>query len=1104
MRILTGRAGSGKTQKIFDEMIKKPFKRYILIVPELYSHEYERALAEKTRNAGGAFAEVLTFRRAAQRVFAEAGGLADTVLSPAGRLLVLFEAVRRSLDALTLYQDVSRRPELLRELLDVIDELKSSAVTGEQVLTASEQVEGALSAKLRDIGLIDSVYETLTAQELPDPRDELTRMLEKLPYCTLFDHVELYFDGFSGFTMQEFHIIAALLRKKVPITVALTYDAAEPELFGTAQITIHRLRAIAERGGSSVQIEQCETDSGEKPADLIVLESEVLRAGNAARRSDRHSVFLHAASDLFSECEYTAAQILKTVRETHCRYRDIVVTARNFEVYAPVFELIAERYDIPIFLSEKHDILQKPVLSLVGAALHTVTGGWRYEDIFTYLKNGFANIAPEECDELENYVLFWRLRGEKVWCEAWTRNPDGFSGVITERGQEQLAHLNELRARVSQPLRMLSEALAQSHTATDYAQAVYSFLECIDAGSRISQRADAQEQAGYLQMAEEQRQLWEILVQAMEQLAWIYGDREMETGVFVTLFSLILSEYDVATIPVSMDRVTCGPIDRVCRTGIPHVFLLGANDGVLPSAGESRSVLTEADREQLLAYHIELTTGEDRAAREQELLYRVLSAPTQTIHVSWLCGNGEGRPSYLIARIRTCLNDVPETNEAALMGSYRLESERTRRELASLGAGGDQSPAAQAAYRAGIAHAQPIRQNKRGPVHDREVITALYGTHMRMTASRVDQFYSCQYAYFLKYGLRAREQRKAAFDAPETGTFLHYVLEHTLQEITAREGGAAGCPQEEATKIARRWVKEYVDSMLGGLESHTARFRYLFRRLVRLLDEILQNILEELRHSDFVPIDFELDVASRSGLPPVEIEVENGVLELAGIVDRVDGYIQGDKLYVRVMDYKSGTKSFDLSDLWYGLNMQLLVYLFAVQRQGLERYRTRISQSLNEIIPAGALYVPAHPVVLETEREETEAGIRTLREKALRRSGLILNEPDVLEAMEHDIVKSGRFLPLTVRKDGAVSSAALTSLEEMGKLAVHIRKTLEDMGRQLLDGSTKAQPYRKGPNDSACTWCPYAAVCQFDPKLGDRARYLKKLNQQEFWEQMEG
>ena len=1104
MRILTGRAGSGKTQRLFAEMIQNRETRHILIVPELYSHEYERELARQTHNTGGQFCEVLTFRRAAHRVFAEAGGLADTVLSQAGRLLVLFESVRRSADALTVYQDVARRPELLRELLSVIDELKSGAVTGEQVLSASEQVEGSLSAKLRDIGLIDTVYETLTAQELPDPRDELTRMLEKLPQSTLFDGAQVYFDSFAGFTMQEFAIISCLLGKKVPVTVALTYDAAEPELFGTAQTTIHRLRAIAGRNGTSVRMEDCGACRMEKPADLTALESVLLRAGQHNRASDRSSVFLHAASDLFSECEYAAAQILKTIRETRCRYRDVVVTARNFEVYAPALELVFERYGIPVFLSEKHDILQKPVLALVGAALRAVTGGWRYEDVFTYLKTGFANVTPEECDELENYALFWRLRGEKAWREPWARNPEGFSGVITDRGREQLERLNELRERVTQPLLALTRELEQANTAIEYAQAVYSFLERIDAGTCIAARADAQEQAGNLQTAEEYRQLWEILVQALEQLAWVYGDGEMDTGVFVTLLRLVLSEYDVGTIPISMDRVTCGPMERVCRTGTPHVFVLGANDGVLPSACESGGVLTDSDREQLLACEIELTTGEDRAAREQELIYRMLSAPSQTMHLSWLCGGGEGRPSYLVERIRACLTGVPETNEAALMGSYRLECERTRRELASLGAGGDRSPAAQAAYRAGIEHETPIRSTVRGPIRDREMISALYGERIRLTASRVDQFYSCQYAYFLKYGLRAKERRRAAFDAPETGTFLHYVLEHTIREITAREGGAAGCSDQDASKIAHRWVQEYIDSMLGGLESHSARFRYLFRRLVRLLDEMLQNILEELRSSDFVPIDFELGVFPRGDIPPVEVELENGTLELAGKVDRVDGYIQGDKLYVRVMDYKSGTKAFDLSDLWYGLNMQLLIYLFTVQDNGLERYRRRIARSLNEIVPAGALYIPARSVVPDAEREETEDGVRALREKALRRSGLILNDPDVLEAMEHDIVKSGRFLPLTVRKGGTVSSTALTSLEEMGKLAAHIRKTLEDMGRQLLDGSTQAKPYRKGPKDTACTWCPYASVCQFDAKLGDRARYLKKLSQQEFWEQMEG
>lgn len=283
---------------------------------------------------------------------------------------------------------------------------------------------------------------------------------------------------------------------------------------------------------------------------------------------------LHAAGNLFSECEFAAAYIRKLLRETDARRRDIVVTARNFDVYAPVLELVFERYQIPIFLSEKHDILQKPVLALVGSALHTVTNGWRYEDMFAYLKTGFAGLTAEECDLLENYVLFRRIRGSK-WLQPFAGHPDSFGGELDDKAREKLAALNTLREKAVQPLLALQQDLEQAQTAAQYAQALYAFLERIGAPDSIAARAQLHEDAGRLQTAEEYRQLWEILMQAMEQFAWVQGDAEMETDAFVTMLGLVLTEYDVGTIPVSLDRVTCGSIDRVCKTGIPHLLVLG-------------------------------------------------------------------------------------------------------------------------------------------------------------------------------------------------------------------------------------------------------------------------------------------------------------------------------------------------------------------------------------------------------------------------------------------------------------------------------------------------------------------------------------------------
>ena len=1106
MKVWMGRAGSGKTTEILRQIAQnKHQKRQILIVPELASHEYERMLAQYTENQGARYAEVLTFRRISNRIFSEAGGLADTVLTPAGRLLMLYESARRASDALTVYSGITRKPEVLRDVLNVLDEMKCGSISAEDLLRASQDAEGHLAAKLRDLGQIAAVYDTLTQEELSDPRDQLTRVAERIADSTLFDNAEVYFDRFDNFNHQELQIIGELLRKKIPITIALTGDPMMPEAFPEAHHALAQLRALAGRYAEDFEQVVDNHIAMKRPYDLQILEQYALEAPAKQFESTQDSVFLHAAGDVFSECEFAAGYIRKLLRETNTRRRDIVVTARHFEQYAPILELVFDRYDIPIFLSEKHDILQKPVLALVGAALHTITNGWRYEDIFSYLKTGFAGLTADECDQLENYALFWRVRGT-MWHRLFTGNPDGFSGEMTEKTREQLQQLNVLRERAVLPLLDLKQKLDEAQTATQYVQVLYDFLEQIHAPESIAQRAQLHEDAGRLQTAEEYRQLWEILVQAMEQFAWVQGDSPMDTDTFVTLFGLVLSEYDVGTIPVSLDRVTCGSIDRVCHTGIPHVIVLGVNDGIVPDVGDVGGILSDSDREMLLGLEVELETGEDRMAREQAGMYRIFASASKSLLLSWctVSGDGEMRPSYIIGTVKQLLHNVPQTTESDVGQAYRLEAERPRFDLACCGAARDVSKAAQAALAATKIPIQPIEKSTRGPLTQASTVHGLYGQKLRVTASRVDAFYRCEYAYFLRYGLKAKERKIASFDAPETGTFLHYVLEHTLQEL--REQGSGTPSRDDVHAIAEKWTEVYITTMLGGLEQHSARFRHLFRRLVHMLNEILDNLLEELERSDFEPIDFELDFSRHGDLPPIVFDSTAGKIEMNGKVDRVDGYVKDGVLYVRVMDYKSGQKKFELSDLWYGLNVQLLLYLFSIEQHGLEHYREKLAQEIDHIVPAGALYIPARTVLVNASRDTDDETINAMRRKQLRRSGLILDDDAVIAAMEHDISKDGEFLPIGYVKKGgfsAASQASLANLEQLGKLSEHIHRVLKKMGQELMTGNMDANPVRRGPSEDTCQWCPYHAVCRFDAKLGDKPHTIAKIKREEFWQSID-
>lgn len=1120
MRIWTGRAGSGKTTAILQEiaaLCAQGEGRQILLVPELNSHRMERRLAAATGNHGARTAEVLTFSRLADRVFSEVGGLAQQMLTPAGQLLTLQEAARRVQGGLSVWNGLADKPELLKEALRLIDECKTCAVAPETLFAASAECDdAALAGKLGDLAQLLTAYERLCDESLPDPRDRLTHLRDRLGACHVLDGAAVYLDGFLGFTPQELAVIDAMLAAGVPLAAAVTCDMAYPEIFVTGCKTVKTLTRMAKRHNKTAQQIDLGASRIARPAGLAAVESESLLPVRTPHE-DAHGVHLYAAASPFDECEHAAAYIRRKVRDEGARYRDFVVAARDIEPYSAFLAMAMARYDVPVFLAEKPDLLSRPPMALVTGALDAAQSYFKYEDLFGCLKTGLTSLTRDEVDKLENYVLTWNIRGG-AWERDWTEHPDGYGLPFDDRSRAQLTELNELRAKAIAPFSALREALKGENPASDCVRALYAFLLAVDAPGRMSARAASHEAAGRLQLADEYRQLWEILVSAMEQFAWVCGDTPLTAERFAQLFRLVLGEYDVGTIPVSLDRVTCGNIERACLENAKYVILLGVNDGQIPKAPSSTSLLSDMDRDKLDALGVELKAyGEERLLMEQETLYRALACPTDELLLSWHltdASGGESRPSYFVGTVQNLLPGVPVSAHQTETVRDRLQAERPAVELACAYLSGDRTAAVRAAYdyykdddRIQNAAAQ---KRGRGPLVSPHTIDGLYGKRLNLTASRVDTFYSCRFAFFMQYGLKAKPRKAARFDALETGTFIHYVLEHALDALGKQEGGAAAADGQTVRRVCRAAVRQYVQEELGGLETKTARFRYLFQRLVRTVEQILDNVLEELRVSDFAPIDYEVDFSRGGDLPPVECADGDLSVSLSGKVDRVDGYIKNGRLYLRVMDYKSGKKSFSLSDIWYGLNMQLIIYLYALQQEGLDRYRQRLEAELNEIVPAGVLYVPVRDELPDAPRDVDEDALRAMRDKALRRSGLLSDDMELLEATEHGLEGDGRFIPVSIKvKKGEdeptlAAKSSVADLAKFGRLARYTHEKLLEMGRELRNGSVTADPCKKDKNSSYCDWCEFRAACRFDETAGDKARWLKHLSDEDFWQQVGG
>ena len=1099
LTILIGRAKTGKSDTILRRMAELgESSQQILLVPEHASHQAEVDVCSACGDTASRHAEVLSFRRLGERVLSITGGIADVTLDNGGKLLTLQRALLETAPQMTVYRKPSQKVGFLEQMLALFDELRSYEVTPEILYQQAQDIDGATHDKLTDLSLLYAAYEARLRRPGLDARDRMTKLCDHLEESGYVRGKDIFIDGFTYFNAQERRALAIFLRQARSVTVTLLGEVnSREEIFEPTLKTMSMLERLAASEGKPVKLLSL---TNEDPSALGHLERHFF-GENLPYEGDSTVIRLREAATVYSEVEQTAADIRRLLAAGKCRCRDITVAARNMTEYAGTIETVFERYGIPVYLSRRSDILEKPVLSLLTGVLSSISNGYEYEDMFRWLKTGLAGLTAEECDLLENYVLKWDIHGQ-TWLrdEDWTENPDGYGVPWNDRRQAVLIRVNELRRRVREPLERLAAGLKAGETARDYVEALYGFMEELKLETALTERMHAQAEAGRMQEAEETAQLWEILCGVLDQFVEILGEEHLEQSEFERLFRLVLTQYSVGTIPVALDQVSVSEITRNDRHTTSYLFLLGANDHVLPDPGQSGGLLNEDDRQALALRGVELApTGMERMGIELQNLYAALAQPTAGLTVSYPVTDVSGselRPAFVVERLRKLFPELRVEHERADK-AYRLSAVEPALEMAGQDPDGplwryfQQEPDC-AQHLSAMERAAAARRGSLSPT----AVRAIYGERVSMTASRLERMRSCHFAYFMEYGLRAKPREPASFDAPQIGTFLHYLLENVTRDVLG-QGGFAAVDNKKLHRLTRQYIDQYAEQELHNFQNRTPRFRYLFNRLRTNAYAIIDQVAEELRHSDFVPMAFELGFGGKDGtLPAVTISRPDGELRVGGKVDRVDGWIKDDKLYLRVVDYKSGKKKFDLANVRMGLDIQMLLYLFALQKEGAEFFG-------KEIEPAGVLYLPARDEILPAERGISQEALQKEREKTLKRSGLLLEDPAVLQAMEHEALTEPHYLPLRISKDGNLSGS-LASAARLGKLGAYVDRLLGQISDELCSGNIDADPCCHSEEDSQCRFCDWVSACQFrDGRDRDRLRYILPVKPEEFWKELE-
>jgi len=1103
LKLILGTAGSGKTSIITNEIREKVAAQEggnFFIVPEQYSFEAERELCEVCGDSLSLYAEVLSFSRLAVRVSQEAGTGGRISLDKGGRLLCMSLAMSQIGTRLKLYSTARNKAELQASLLQTVSELKAACVSSNDLNTAAQSAEAGLSDKLCDIALCMDAYDAIMAQGHADPTDKLLRLAETVGQSSVGTGGHIYIDGFTDFTGAETQVITALLKKRAELTVCLTCDGiyGDSEHFEPSRRAANLLLRMAKEQGVDTEIISPETEST-KAASLTFFEEKLYSYTSEVRENENNSIRVIRADNIRAECEMAAALCLDFVRETGSRFRDIAVAARGFDSYSAALDEAFRLYDVPLFTARRGSILQKPVPALIAAAFEIIHGGWDPDAVLSYLKTGLTGISRENCDLLENYVTTWNIRGS-MWTrnKPWTLHPDGFGLEYDDVSRDKLNKIDSLRHALAAPLVALSENGKAVQTASAQVKALSNYLSAISLPETLENKAIELEKGGRELLSAEYGQLWDIILNSMEQTAAILDDTSMSQEEFSKLFLQTLSQYDVSAIPVSADSVSAGDMDRMRRRHIRHLIVLGASDDRLPNVQSGTGLLSSEERDEMLELGISLGGGTDELSRELCLIYNCITLPSETLTLSFSAFDGSGaqvRPSFLINRAKLLFN----LNEEVLdLSKTRLHAPSPAFLLATNALdGGDESARLAFEYfsetdegRERLLSLSQRTSRDRGKLST-DAVTALYGEKLRLSPSRTDAFSACRFAYFLQYGLKLSERERAGFEAPEFGTFMHYVLENVAAEI-AKGLGFKAAPSETTDALVDKYTDLYIVEKLNGFEDKSPRFVYLFNRLRPSVHRVTADIMRELSKSDFVPLDFELSFMGDGELSPVRLSDGKNELFIHGIADRVDGYFRDGKLYLRIIDYKTGKKSFSLSDIWYGMGLQMLLYLFALEDEGKARYG-------KEIVPAGVLYIPAKDTLISANGDLTDEELSREKAKTLKRSGLILDDINIISAMESS--ENPEYIPVSFKKDGSISTDSLAAPEQFKALHAHVDRRLLELCENLKGGKIEASPYYRGENENACMYCPYVSVCRFD-ETHDTRRYLSKIKPEEFWSRL--
>ena len=1092
IRFILGRAGTGKSNHCYEEIkqnIDTQNKTYI-ITPEQFSYMAEKKLLETIGRQAVINAEVLTFNRMADRIEAEFGGKTEKQITKSSKAMIVQSILKENKQNFTF---LGNSNENLSLAIKGITEFKKHGVKTEDIEQNIENIEDVhLKLKLKDMQKIYLEYENKIQNEYIDEDDKLTKLAKNLEQSEEFRDSYIYIDEFAGFTHQEYEIIRSLMRKAQKITVTSCIDPKEmyldTSIFYPNQSSIDKITKIAEE--EKVETEKpviLENTHRFKNQELKHLEANIYENKYTKYIKTPENINLFLAANSYSEIEYAAKQIVKLVRDEDYKYSDISIITKNVENISSIAKAVFGKYGIPIYIDGKEELSQNIAIKYVLEILEIFAKNWSQEAVLGYIKLGFCDIEKEEIYKIENYIKKWGIKGAKKYKEDWK---------IGE-SEELLEEINSIRKKVVVPLFKLREKLNSKSTAYEISKEIYLFLEENNFYNKLNKKISVLENNNELRLASDYKLSVENLISVLDEIVTFFKDEKITFEKYRELLKTGLSYRELGSIPQTIEQVVLGDVDRSRSHKVKAVFILGMNDGVFPSINKNEGFFSDKDRDILKGLGLELAKGTLEMLFDEEFnIYKAMTTAEEKLYLSYPSADKDGaslRSSVIITKIKKIFPELKEESdviskitEVASPNStfdellYNLREHRNGEEIDPIWFEVYKWYEKNEVWKNKLLNAlDGLKYTNKAEIINDENIEKLYDKTLKTSVSKLEKYKECPFSFHLKYGLKLKEADEFKLKSIDTGSFMHDVVDTFFEEV--RQEDLKTLTKEEIKTIVYGIIEQKLNLKKNAIFTSSPKFIVLTNRLKKVVAESIYYIVYQMQNSDFKVLGNEVEFTKK---------MDN--IEIVGKIDRIDVAENEEGSFIRIIDYKSSSKSLDLNKMVTGLQIQLLTYVDIM------------AEKTNKE-PVGMLYFNLIEPIISKNRNLSDEEIEEEIRKAFRMKGLILSDLKIIKMMDNKLeAGASKIIPVSLDKSGNISQtrSSVLSKEEFTSLQKKIRKLIKQIADEILSGRIEIKPtYNPKQKKTSCEYCPYKTICGFNPRK-NVYEYIPNKTKDEIFEEL--